>query len=83
MVPMQYRAAGKQRQESHIQSGERHIQVLDNTPVSPPFTSPFNYVIIFKIHKLSNYSAAFSEVENSRIFCLSGGGIIGTYEVLQ
>lgn len=33
-------------------AGERK-KVLDNTPDLPPFTSPFNYVIIFTIQKLA------------------------------
>jgi len=50
---------------------------LDNTPDLPPFTSPFNYVIIFTISKLCRLKRGGFRLGSCRAISIYGGGRMG------
>ena len=75
--PMRYSMGGEKRVFAAHTRRRRAEKGIDNTPDLPPFTSPFNYVIIFTISKLCRLKRGGFRLGSCRAISIFGGGRMG------
>ena len=72
--PMRYSMGGEKRVFAAHTRRRRAEKGIDNTPDLPPFTSPFNYVIIFTISELCRLEARRPISGEAALFLYMGVG---------